>query len=266
MRATFVPVLLLLAGCGGARPSCPPIGVELRLPGARGPDAEAVLRRELGEIRGGPLAWTDLAERLPRAGTAVLDDYVARGYWDARTEAPVLELSADRRRVTITVPVSEGARYRVGALAFRDAERPDGVLGESEARAALRSGDWALDSQLAAAGDALRRAYGERGHAHCDVQVIPHRREGTLDVTFEVTAGPAYVIDAVDELGEQGPIPLEAPLASIPLGELYVRSRIDRVQQELEALHPGMRVSLRVEPLGDEPDHALLRALVWTPR
>ena len=203
--------------------------------------------------------------RMQRARDAVEHDYAERGYWDARVEAPVLELSADRGQVTVTLAVSEGSRYRLGTFSFHDAERDGQVLGESEARSALRSGDWALGSRLEAAGQALVQAYRERGHADCDIVIGSHRREGTLDVAFEVTAGPLYVIDAIDELDEQGPIPLDAPLASIPLGTPYVRTRIERVQQELEALHPGMRVRLRVEPLAGEPGHTLLRALLLSP-
>jgi outer membrane protein insertion porin family len=158
--------------------------VEVRFPGAS----------VLGH--GALLAAAGGAARLLADPEAARHDVVAayrqRRYLAAEVGRPQVEDSA--RTVTITVPIREGPRARVGTVRVTGATLP-----ESELRrvAGLDPGTDFDDAKVAAAADLLRAAYFERGFAGVRINPVVEPRGEALDVVFEVAEGARRTVGQV---------------------------------------------------------------------
>ena len=81
--------------------------------------------------------------------------YYDRGFLQMQTGTPRIELTSDRRFIDITIPVTEGPRYRIGRLDIRevdaDGEEIDPLGGRRQLRelVAANPGDWFNRTQLA---------------------------------------------------------------------------------------------------------------------
>lgn len=281
MRISIVSALLAIGCAAAPTPSgCPPFRVDVRVPGNRALDRAALapIVGRLEEVRPGPLAYYDLFEAeggLDDAVGRLRTAYFDRGYVQVSVAEPAVELADDRATLRITIPVSEGPRYRIGTAQVVEVdeggepygtELPFGVepppLPPPETPRGLpgvRDGSFYSRSVVDEAIEQVRALYGEHGYALVDLE--PFARvdveRARIDLTLHVRRGTSYVIDAVEVLDERdGP---RAEDTGIRVGERYVRSRVDAAQRALERRYPDREIRARVEPIDDAPGRALLR-------
>ncbi|HSN90169.1 MAG TPA: outer membrane protein assembly factor BamA [Anaeromyxobacteraceae bacterium] len=127
--------------------------------------------------------------------------YLDRGYLTVRMGTPTVALSPDRRFLFLTIPITEGDRYRIGKVSF------SGQLLDREAQLRLvaqtRPRDMFSRAKLAQDLFALADVYKDLGHAYANVNPITdvHAEEKTVDITFEVQPGTKVRFERIEIVG-----------------------------------------------------------------
>lgn len=140
---------------------------------------------------------TDVAEDLVR----LTDYYQDEGFYDIRVDEPRLEVSADKRWLTVVYPVHEGIRYAFGEVAYNDhAKVPREELtadlkarrGERYSRALVRQDAGTLTDRL-----------GEHGYAFAQVNpsLTPQPDLGVVDTAFQIDEGNQVRIRRINITG-----------------------------------------------------------------
>jgi outer membrane protein insertion porin family len=140
---------------------------------------------------------TDVAEDLVR----LTDFYQDEGYYDIRVDEPRLDVSPDKRWLTVTYPVHEGIRYDFGEVTYHDHGKvPEDQLtadlkvrrGEQYSRALVRQDAGTLTDRL-----------GEHGYAFAQVNpsLTPEPDLGVVDTTFNIDEGSQVRIRRINITG-----------------------------------------------------------------
>ena len=141
--------------------------------------------------------------------------YRDNGYIEAQVGQPELTYRAvsedgESRSVSLRIPVSEGAQYRVGAVNF-DGQTVLQQAGIDEIFSKLRSGRYYSEKDIREAFETARTAYGSVGYYEMtafpelvpreepDPQGLPTRIEGdpVVDVTIHFQEGEQYFVNRI---------------------------------------------------------------------
>jgi len=135
--------------------------------------------------------------------------YYDKGYLMMRPGRPMVELTADRAYVDITIPVEEGPRFRIHGF---DVMETDGAGNEVETIAPkdelremvkLKSGDWFSRSKIAEGIEEISRTYRDNGYAL--VEMVPgtdlDEANHLVDVTINILRGPLIYIERIHVRG-----------------------------------------------------------------
>jgi outer membrane protein insertion porin family len=123
-----------------------------------------------------------------------------------RTRRVKAELKARKKSETppkkwvhLTVPIDEGAQYKVGKI---DIEGNSVFSGpEVMARVPLRSGMVFNDSGLKFGTKRLEEDYGERGYFYVSIDPRIEKHEHTADLTLAITEDKKYFVDRIEFAG-----------------------------------------------------------------
>jgi outer membrane protein assembly complex protein YaeT len=172
-------------------------------------------RRELGFAEGQPYDRRRVESRLA--------DYVGglreRGYYEARADHALEEVSPDRRSAVLVVNLDGGPHISIvfeGDPVSQNV-RDDLVPIEREG---------SVDQDLLE--DSARRIasyFHAQGYRDADVTFRPTPRDGELAIVFRVTRGPQYQVGRVEVSGN----------ASVPLADLAALMRLEPGQPFLDA-------------------------------
>ena len=154
-------------------------------------------------------------EQVDQDVNALRNLYVAEGFLDAEVGRE-LEFSPDKRKVTLTFVINEGARYRVNEVQFRG----NTVFSDEELarRLKLARGEFFQAMSLQRDVKVLENTYGELGYIEATVQAkrrymapdaklpawaasLGDQRPALLNVVFEVTESDQYFIGRIDVRG-----------------------------------------------------------------
>ena len=143
--------------------------------------------------------------------------YRNNGYIDAQVGQPELEYldeaeDGESRPVRLRIPVSEGARYRVGTLGFdgHDVVRAEAL---NAIFSGLEPGDYYSEQVVRDAFDVAREAYGAIGYyemtlfpdlvPRVDAEGQPARMDGdpVVDVTIRFEEGEQYFVNRITFVG-----------------------------------------------------------------
>ncbi len=142
----------------------------------------------------GPRAWwaffsdSDKYSRQKLAGDLeqLRSFYQNQGFINFSITSTQVSITPDRRRIYITVNLSEGKQYHVRSIKLAGKL----IVPEQELRALLKVKEDELYSQLAVteSSDAIRKKYGELGYAFANVNAVPNVSEQAkmVDLTFFV--------------------------------------------------------------------------------
>jgi outer membrane protein insertion porin family len=140
---------------------------------------------------------SDVAEDMVRLN----DYYQDQGYYDIQVDEPRLEVSTDKRWLTVVYPVREGVRYDFGEVTYHDHGKvPEGELtadlkvrkGEGYSRALVRQDASTLTDRL-----------GEHGYAFAQVNpaLTPQPDLGIVDTAFQIDEGSQVRIRRINITG-----------------------------------------------------------------
>jgi outer membrane protein insertion porin family len=181
--------------------------------------------------------------------------YRDRGWLDAVVELERLEFNAERNRVTIHVRVDEGPRYVVRSLSIegldvvkgdeREELKPIDLLipkDELLALCKLQAGQFFEQSTLAKDREALRLAYGDRGHLdHPSLRDKPFERGYSFEFLEPATVFDLdrREVDVIYRIVQGRPLKIREISFS---GSSHTR---DRVLRREVSVFPGEQANLR---------------------
>jgi outer membrane protein insertion porin family len=207
--------------------------------------------------------WSYATKYLDKSGTyaepvfmqdlqGVEKKYGDAGYLRAEVGEPKVATVDDG--IIVTVPVTEGDRFKVGNLDFagddtieKDVVRKELLLSKDE---------WFNRSHLTGDVERVTRRYSDRGFAFAQVQPQTRTDETAkaVDVTFDVVRGPLEFVRHVDVSGNTRTVDRvirrEVQLVE---GQLYSARSIRNTKQRLDSLGFFEEVNLE-EKKTDQPD------------
>jgi outer membrane protein insertion porin family len=209
--------------------------------------------------------WSYVTRYLDKSGTyaepVFMQDLqlVERKYQDAgylRAEVGDPEVLAEKDALVVTVPVTEGGRYRVGSL---DVSGDPTVTGADLADEFKLSGEeWFNRSYLTRDVDMVTRRYTDRGYFYASVNPLTQVDENakTVDVVFDVQKGPLYFVRQIDIKGNTRTLDrVVRREMQLVEGELYSARKLQNSKLRLDGL--GFFEEVGFEPTRTEDPDAL---------
>ena len=166
---------------------------EIRIVGARA-FSESTLRDQLELDTGGWLNFYTKADRYSRAKlNADLETlrsyYLTRGFLEFRIDSTQVAISPDKQDISITVNITEGARYAVAAVRLEG-----NYLGKDDdfkALVRIRPGEAYNADLVAQTTKAFTDLYGSLGYAFAQVDARPEIDRTTNRVTLVLQGEPS---------------------------------------------------------------------------
>ena len=135
--------------------------------------------------------------------------YYDRGYLNIQVLTPRVELTPDRQQIDVTIPIREGARFKIGRLRVIE-QNIDGVEIEPlGGRRVVREqvdaqpGDWFSRTKLSEGIEKITRHYRDEGFAKAEI--VPETeldaQKRAVDVTVVIRRGPECNIERIDVQG-----------------------------------------------------------------
>jgi len=182
--------------------------------------------REKRWYRKGTLKEDEFVKDLDR----IVDFYKQRGFIDAKVLD--YDMKFDQGWASITISVSEGARYYFGNVTIRG----DSVMKESDLRRLIRyhSGD-PYNTKLAQATlQDLFSVYSEEGYIYAQVAPVENIRSDTVDIIYEINEGAPATIRLVGIEGNEQTHDkvIRREISSLP-GYTFRRSEVMRSQRDI---------------------------------
>jgi outer membrane protein insertion porin family len=141
------------------------------------------------------------SENFERDRMVIMQTYYEQGYMQARVSQPLVELSADKKKVYITIPVEEGIRFKFGGFQFTG----DLLFSEEELSKSfeLKAGEWFNSIKYGTGAEKLGELYKDKGFAY--VNVIPNFRmeesSKTVNIDIQISKGPIVKIGKIEIVG-----------------------------------------------------------------
>lgn len=113
--------------------------------------------------------------------------YKNNGYTEASVGEPKITFNPERTSMYITIPVTEGPKYKIGELSFAGQK----VLAEEDLRKVLtiKPGQYYKEEKLQESLFALRELYSDKGYLHSQVEPTfePEPEKGIMNIRFGIT-------------------------------------------------------------------------------
>ena len=189
--------------------------------------------------------------------------YLKNGYADARILSATADLDRDGRGFFITFTISEGERYRFGAI---DVESALPSLNVDALRGSIltRAGRVYNAEKVEKTVEALTISVSQQGYAFGQVRPRFERDEAThtMGVVYVIEEGPRIYIERINVVGnfrtEDKVIRREFRLAE---GDAYNRLLVEAARKRLRALGYFKTVDIDTDP-GSAPDRVILTVKV----
>lgn len=127
--------------------------------------------------------------------------YHDHGYLKVRVLEPQIEINKKKQEMYITIPVEEGAQYKIAKLTVKGDEN----LSEQEIRAVIKSkeGEVYDESQLRNDVVAVTEKYSSKGFAYADVNptTVMNDKDKTVDVGLVIDKGKKVYVGSIDIIG-----------------------------------------------------------------
>jgi outer membrane protein insertion porin family len=190
--------------------------------------------------------WSYATHYLDKSGTyaepVFLQDLqgVEKKYGDAgylRVDVGEPQVTTEKDGITVTVPITEGERFKVGKLSFSGDETI--VAEKVRDELALSKDEWFNRSHLTQDVDRITRRYSDRGFAYAQVNPLTKTDESTktVDVDFAVERGPIMFVRHVDIAGNTRTIDrVVRREVQLVEGQLYSARQIAVSKSRLDSL------------------------------
>ena len=167
---------------------------------------ERELRKVIGTKRHNFLSWLTGAGVYNREVAKVDSDriralYHNHGYIEAKVGSPQVDLSEDRKEVTVTFPIVEGRQFTVHSVAVRGNTH----ISTDELVADLHTHAGEIYSREAVRKDIakLTEQYGDKGYFFVDIvpRTVPVEGRTEVDIVFDIDEGDQAHIGRIDITG-----------------------------------------------------------------
>ncbi len=206
---------------------------------------ESDIKKELALSERNILSWITgtgvlKEEMLERDSSAITAYYMNNGFIDVTVGAAKVDYADDG--ITVTFPVNEGERYRVGNIIYAG----DLIDTDEQLRTVTKLDDvtkdngWFNLSVMQNDTKHLSDYYAEYGYAFAEVNPLPKKREGEpgiLDVTYAINKKQkVYIRRAVIEGNWRTRDNVILRELRLTDGDLFVGSKLQRSTQRLNKL------------------------------
>jgi outer membrane protein insertion porin family len=188
--------------------------------------------------------------------------YYDKGYLNVSVGSPRVELTPDRQQIDITVPITEGPRFKIGRFRVAEYDEDGNEIEPLGGRRAVREylsaqpGDWFSRTSLSEGIEGITGHYQDASFAKVQVepetQLEPDRK--IVHVTIAIRRGPPCHIERIDIQGNDKTrdrvIRREILIAE---GEKYSKTLLEASKNRITALGYFERVDMS-ETDGSEPD------------
>ncbi|UCD34744.1 MAG: outer membrane protein assembly factor BamA [Nitrospiraceae bacterium] len=179
--------------------------------------------------------------------------YQSKGYLYIAVSEPAVTLSPDKKKLTVSLSVSEGDQYSVGSLKIRD----NTVISTEELMEGVETAPGKVFNRTALRNDIDRiiDRYMDRGYARADVNpVVDVNRDNlTADITLAVSEGSLYRIGRInikDNIKTRDKVIRRE--VRLDEGDIYNRSLLKRSYQRINNLNYFDTVDIQSTPRADE--------------
>ena len=192
--------------------------------------------------------------------------YYDRGYLGVRVGTPRIELTSDREHIDITIPITEGPRYRIGRMSIAEVDENGDEVEPLEGRRQLREridanpGDWFQRTTIAESLQNITRAYRDRGYASVEVtpQTQPNPDRRRVNIVVRIQRGPQVRVERINIRGNTKTRDLVIRREiEIVEGELYNQTAVETSKRRITALGYFERVDVSEEE-GSRPDRIVI--------
>jgi outer membrane protein insertion porin family len=160
--------------------------------------------------------------------------YMNNGYVNVKIGEPKVELLPDKSGLKVSIGITEGEQFRIGALAFKgELLETNDVLMK---KLTIKTGELFSRSALRTDVFALTDLYADKGYAFANA--IPQTRVSpenhTIDITFEMEKGDLVHIDRINIAGNtKSRDKVVRRELRLEEGELYSSTALKRSKQNL---------------------------------
>jgi outer membrane protein insertion porin family len=115
--------------------------------------------------------------------------YKNNGFMDVKIDEPKIAYNAERTSMFITIPITEGVKYKIGGITFSG----NTVFPQAELQKimSIRRGQLYNDEKLQESRQAILEMYADRGYLHSQVELSfePDNDKGIMNVNFAIAEG-----------------------------------------------------------------------------
>ena len=146
-------------------------------------------------------AGTYKEEFLKNDVNLISDFYMNSGYASVKVGEPKVRLLDDKSGLVVTIGITEGEQFRVGALDFKG-DLPDD-LSAIKGRLQLVSGEIFSRAKLRADVFTLTDSFSDKGYAFANITPLTRMNpaERTIELTFDMEKGEKIYIDRINITG-----------------------------------------------------------------
>jgi len=163
--------------------------------------------------------------------------YQDKGFIRVRASEPKIEINKKDKEIYITIPISEGPRYKIGKIVVE----VDGTVPEEEIRSAMKTVQGEYYNRTAINQDVLKVSdlYSRQGYAYADVNpnIKIDDKTKVVDLTVEIEKGKKVYVGEISILGnvvtQDNVIRREFRLKE---GELFNSEKLKRSKQRINNL------------------------------
>ncbi|MEN2994564.1 MAG: outer membrane protein assembly factor BamA [Thermodesulfovibrio sp.] len=183
----------------------------------------------------------------------IKDLYHNNGYLKASVGEPKIEFSEDKKWMTIIIPISEGAQFKISSVNIKG-YKDNKELEELKKLIKLKVGEVFSKANMRKDVEAITSFYSDRGYALVSVSpdVIPNEEKLTVDVTYNIKPGDKFTIGRINISGNVKTVD-KVIRREIRVDEAdeYSASKIHKSKKRLEDLQYFETVDINQKP---DPD------------
>lgn len=215
--------------------------------------------------------WGTYKEEQIETDLLILEQiYQDKGYLNVKIGRPRVQLSADKTRMAIEFPITEGKSYQLRSLTVKGDLVVDQIDPAADAivftredllgRAKLKAGDVFSRSQVAMDVNAIADRYRDKGYAYVNIGANPiiHEDDTSVELELNIESGPRVTVERIDIVGnaktQDRVIRRELRLYE---GEFYAGSAMRLSEQRVNALGFFEKVTVTSKQ-GTQPDRMIV--------
>jgi outer membrane protein insertion porin family len=196
--------------------------------------------------------------------------YQDKGYINVKVGKPRIQLSPDRTRMAIQIPITEGKSYKLRSLTVKGdllVEKPEDattpiyfVRDDIMKRTHVKAGDTFSRTQVAIDVNNIADRYRDKGYAYVNISpdTVVHEEDNSVDLALAIESGPRVTVERIEVTGnnktQDRVIRREMRIYE---GEWYSASAVRISEQRVNALGFFEKVNLTTKQ-GSKPDRMIL--------